>query len=226
MNYAMIGKLILKDWHFGRPFVVACTGAGLAMLLVVAALISTSNAVVRVVAVVLFYCVLNALIWVPVLSVVLERRDQTLPFLISLPMTIKEYTAGKIASSLILFLVPWTVLTLAAIGFIGTSDYMSNSYIPLTLIIQTQLFALFCLVLGVALVSESGGITQGVGVFGNLIYWFSFGFIGVAPGFGINQDPAAVWNSPVSYMLPGQIVLIPVLLGLTFRLQSYKRDFL
>jgi cytochrome bd-type quinol oxidase subunit 2 len=176
--------------------------------------------------VILFYGVLNGLIWLPMASVTRERTEQTLAFIISLPVTIREYTAAKIISQVLVFLIPWLVLGTSALVLIVTNESVSNDYIPLTLVVLTQLFTLFCLILAVALVSESPGFTQTVGVIANVVFWFSFSFIGVAPGFGVEKDPAAAWNSTLSYMLTGQLVLIPVLLILTFWLQSRKKDFL
>jgi hypothetical protein len=222
----MVRKLILKEWHFGRDFAVGAIGLGVLVLIIEAAFIRSTNPVVRVVTVVLFYGVLNALIWLPVTGVVRERTEQTLAFVMSLPVTIREYTAAKILSQLIVFLVPWFVLGSSAILFIASSDAIPNGYIPLTLIVLTQLLALFCVVLCVSLVGESPILAQSVGIASNLVFWLSFGFIGVAPGFGLDQDPEAVWNSPVSHMLAGQLALVPVLLGLTFWLQSRKTDFL
>ena len=226
MNWSMVGRLLAKEWYFGRFWVGTFIGAGLLMLLVQAAFATGSNPALRVISIVLFYGVLNGLIWLPVPNIVMERTTQTLSFLMSLPITIREYSAAKLLANLIVFLVPWALLGAAVIALVASNDAFPNAYIPLIATLFVELLALYAIVLGVALVSESAPITQAVGILGNIVYWFSWSFIGVAPGFGLNQDPAAVWNSPLFLMLPGCLVSVPLVLGLTVYLQSRKKDFI
>ena len=40
-------------------------------------------------------------------TVVEERTDQTLPFVMSLPISAAEYTTAKILANLLIFLIPW-----------------------------------------------------------------------------------------------------------------------
>jgi hypothetical protein len=173
----------------------------------------------------MFYAVFNFMFWTPLATIGTERSEQTLAFLVSLPISIKEYTAAKMFASTTIFLAGWLLLTAGAIGLNLVDDAISNAYIPLTLIVLVQAFVLFCLFMAVTLVSESSGWTMAVGVVGNVVFWLSFGFIGVTPNTGVIQDPVAAW-SQVSWMLYAQLVAIPVILGLTVFFQSRKTDFL
>lgn len=225
MNYSLLWKLIRKEWHFGRFFIAIATAAGLAMLMTRVLLAGTDNPIPQIVSLVLFYGVLNGLMWMPLTTVTSERTEQTLAFLMSLPITVKEYTAAKVASSLLMFLLPWLLLGLGAIALTLANDAVPNAYVPLVAILLTQLLMWFCVMLSVALLSESGGLTSAAGLVGNIVFWFSFAFIGVVPGMGLVQDPVAVWNSRVFWMLPAQLAAVPVILGFTFFLQARKTDF-
>jgi ABC-2 type transport system permease protein len=226
MNYPMVGRLIMKDWHFARGLIATSVLVGLVMLLLRAALRSTGSEIAPMVTIVLFYGVLNALIWLPIYNVTGERRSQTLAFLMSLPITIREYTLAKIIGNFVLFLVPWTVLGLAAIGYIAAVDAVPDAYIPITAILLVQLLALFCLILATALVSESQTAVQAVGITSNIVYWFSWSFIGAMPGIGLNPDPVETWRTVGVSLVVGHLAAILVILALTLYLQSRKRDFI
>ena len=40
------------------------------------------------------------------------------------------------------------------------------------------------------------------------------------------KSPVAIWNSPVLMILGGEVATILVMLGITFYMQSRKRDFI
>jgi ABC-2 type transport system permease protein len=51
-------------------------------------------------------------------TIVQERKDQTLPFVMSLPISYREYTASKILGNLLIFLVPRLTLVLGSFALI------------------------------------------------------------------------------------------------------------
>ncbi len=116
-----------------------------------------------------------------------ERTEQTLAFLISLPVTIKENTAAKILANLGAFFLAGLPLTCRLIAVILTTKAIPNAYAPLALIVLVQALVLNCVFMAVTLVSESSGATMAVGVVGNILFWFSFALIGVVPGMGDSQ---------------------------------------
>lgn len=226
MNTRMVKLLIYKDWYFGRRLIAGIIAAGIAALAARFVLGQMAGVAAQIVSVVLFFGVLNALMWLPMTTVAAERTAQNLALVMSLPITIHEYTAAKIVSSLSLFVVPWIVLGVSVIGYTLANDALSDAYIPITLVLLSQLLTLFCLMLGVALVSESSGAAPVIGVVCNVLFWFSLAFLGVVPGMGLVQDPELVWRTTARWMLYGQLAAVPVLLVATFVLQSRKKDFI
>jgi ABC-2 type transport system permease protein len=221
MNTEVVWRLIRKEWHFGKLFIGIMTVAGLLML---TALVNVETGALRVVTLVLFFAVFNGLMWLPTVTVTNERTEQTLAFLMSLPLTVKEYTAAKLIASIMLFLLSWCVLAAAMSAHYLASDTL-QAYLPLAAIVLTQALAWFCVILCVALVSESVALTSGVGILANIVFWFSFAFIGVVPDMGLVGDPVEVWNSPVFWMLPVQLAVVPLVIGATFFIQARKSDF-
>lgn len=225
MNYVMVKRLIQKEWYFSWIVFALLVIAGVAALIAGAVARMLDSSFANFLALIMFYAVFNFMFWTPIATIGTERSEQTLAFIVSLPITIKEYTAAKMISSLMIFSGGWLLLTGGAVGINLLDDGIPDAYIPLMLVVLVQAFVLFCLFMAVNLVTESGGWAMMVGVVGNVVFWLSFGLIGVSPNTGTIQDPSATWAA-VSWMLPAQLIAIPVILGLTFFFQSRKTDFL
>jgi ABC-type transport system involved in multi-copper enzyme maturation permease subunit len=225
MDYAMVWRLVQKEWHFSRPMFIALVAAGVAMLVLSAIARTLDSSLASFVSSIMFFLVFNLMAWTPAATIGSERSEQTLAFLVSLPISIREYTAAKMVASLAIFSVGWLLLTGGAIGVNLLDEAMPNAYIPLTLVVLVQAFVLFCLFIAVTLVVESPGWTMVVGIVGNIVFWLSFGLIGVMPNMGVLGGPSAAWDS-VSWLLYAQVAAIPVILGLTFLFQLRKTDFL
>ena len=84
----------------------------------------------------------------------------------------------------------------------------------------------FCVVAGAALVSETEGWTIAATIVCNSSYGIGWYLIIRNPAINGNmKSPVPVWNSPVLMILGGEIAAIVLILGITFFLQSRKRDF-
>ena len=65
----------------------------------------------------------------PPSNVVNERKKQILPFLMSLPISVTQYTTAKLVSTVGMFLVPWVTLVAAAVAFImGRESYSERDH--------------------------------------------------------------------------------------------------
>jgi ABC-type Na+ efflux pump permease subunit len=163
----------------------------------------------------------------PVSNVINERKKQTLPFLMSLPMSATQYTTAKLLSTVGMFLIPWAALVVAASSFIAGHRNIPHGVIPLTVILAAFTFVGFCVVAGVALVTETEGWTIAATVAMNSSYGFAWYLLIRDPAIrAVGSSPVAIWNGPVLTILFGEIAAIVVILALTFYLQSRKRDFI
>ena len=54
-------------------------------------------------------------------GVVQERKDKVLLFVLSLPVSTTQYMVAKVVANAIAFVVPWLVLTIAAVGVIDAT---------------------------------------------------------------------------------------------------------
>ena len=219
----VIKQLILKDWRLNRwqiVFTMECGAVALAILL-----FKTEPAVV-VGSVWFFISLIFVGCMLPGTNILNERKKQNLPFLMSLPVSSVQYTTAKFLSTVGMYLVPWLTLAIAAVWFIAGRSILPHGVIPMALVLLMLPFIGFSLIMGLTLVGE----TEGWNILGNAVCNSSYGltwyFIARTPV--LNRDfgsKVAVWSPAVLTLLGGEFALIALILGMTFYLQSRKRDF-
>ena len=224
MTNSIIQPLILKDWYLSRGVIWFCIAAGALALL---AIRFGGEAAFYIGSVLLITVVSGLGIYLVIATIVNERKEQTLPFIMSLPVSAMGYTTAKILSNLLIFLVPWTALAIGTFIVIGGRDALPNGIMPFAAIVLVELFVGYCLILAVAIVSESEGLTIGAIVFIQLIFSFFLYVVARIPSIAATlEGSVAAWSPTVLRFLAAELATIVVLLGLTFYLQSRKRDFL
>ena len=224
MNYPMVKRLILKDWYFQRWAILAYSLTGFLALGLTAMGTDASSYAGSILLITVMIAIGFQLVMV---TVVQERSEQTLPFIMSLPISPMEYTTAKIGANLLIFMLPWLTLTSGTLLLLGTEGARSGALIPFSLIILTELLAAYLLVLTVAVVSESQGWTIFVLVLTNLffqgfLYWVSH-MPSIAEGM---KGRGAVWNQTAVTLLSVEVGVSILLIAMAFVLQARKRNFL
>ncbi len=115
MNRSVVRTLILSDWKRHRPLLLMFTvGGALAFLL-----LQVGGEIPTILGATWFFMALIVLgCLLPPFNVVNERKKQILPFLMSLPISVTQYTTAKLLSTVGMFLVPWVTLVAAAVAFV------------------------------------------------------------------------------------------------------------
>jgi hypothetical protein len=163
----------------------------------------------------------------PVATIVNERKKHNLAFLMSLPISPIQYSTAKLVSTVGIFLVPWLALLIAAVLLIETSGAIPHGAIPLILILSGLPLVGFCLITGTALVSESEGWSIAATVVCNSSYGLTWYFMTQIRALMTDaKGPVPVWSPTVRAILGVEFALIALSLGLSFYLQSRKRDFI
>lgn len=224
MNAFMIRRLVAKDWAFNRWPLAAYIAVGLASL---AAIFVGGNTAFYAGSVLLITTLISIGIHLTMITVVHERSEHTLAFVMSLPIDVREYTAGKILANMAIYGLAWVTLLVGTVAAIAGRPALPDGMIPFALTVLLQIFAGYVLMLGVALVSESMNWTIGAMVVGNLMvqgvmYWIS----NVPAVKGDLQHDSIVWRPQILGVLGAEALVIVLALGLTFFLQSRKTDFL
>jgi ABC-type Na+ efflux pump permease subunit len=161
-------------------------------------------------------------------NIVNERKKQTLPFLMSLPISPAQYGTAKLGATLGMFLLPWLTLVAAALWLITVRHALPNGAIPMALILALLPFIGFCISTGAALVGESEGVSIAATAAVNSSYWFVWYILSIRFPTLTRDWTAreAIWSPAVLNILAGEFALIVLILGLTLYVQSRKRNFL
>jgi len=224
LDLSMVRRLIHKDWQLNRWMIVSYLALG---VLALAILGYGSEGTFYAGSVLMFSALIGVGIHLIIVTVLLERKEQTLAFVMSLPISPIDYTCAKLLANLGAFLFPWATLTLATLGVIYSHQAIADGLVPYALLVLTEILVSYCLMLAVALVSESEGWTILAIVVCNLMLNFFLYKTSNMPAIQQHLDgPTAVWNETVLRILAIEVGLALVVVCLTFMLQARKRDFL
>jgi hypothetical protein len=222
MSGSVVRHLIFKDWRLLRFQILFSFGAAVAAL----ALCQVKREVPFVLGTVWFFVALIVLAcMLPITNVVSERKKQNLAFVMSLPVSAKQYAMSKIASTFGMFLVPWLALVGCALLLIEGRGFPHGA-IPMALVLMGLVLVGFMIVAAVAIISESEGWTTGATVVVNSSYGIVWYLIARVPGAMKEMgSPVVIWSPRILTILAIECASIAIILGLTFYLQSKKRDF-
>lgn len=220
----MINRLIRKDLYFNRSAIIGYTLAAF----VAVGLIGSNRAwatnfgsigLIMVVIAMGFHMIVQ--------TVVSERTEHTLPFVMSLPISPRQYTVAKLIANLVTFIVPWLIIVVAAVSMILVRSSLPNGLTLYTLIILGELLVSYCLYLSVAIITESLVWTGAAVVVGNLLLQGFMQFVSNIPSIAqSSRSETITWSPAVFGLLLGELIAIVVLLAITLYIQSKKKDFL
>lgn len=217
--------LILKDWQLQSRTIVFTLLAGAAAL----AILFIGGQTPAVIGIGFFFvAMIFCACLLPMQSIVNERKKQTLPFVMSLPISSARYGAAKLVSSVGMFLAVWLVLLGAGLYVILGRHILPIGAIPIGMILMGFPLIGFCVTTGTALVGESEGWTTAAIAVLNSSYWlWWFLLVRYVPSLTKTWGgTSAVWSSAVFNILSVEFGVIVLILGLTLYLQSRKRDFI
>ena len=161
-------------------------------------------------------------------TVVMERQEKVLAFVMSLPVSVKQYTTAKLIANLAVFTMVWGALSVAflAVGFVGEGG-MQDGAIPFATIILLTIFVAYTFILAVGLVGESVGFcTAAIGIASVSAHLFA-SWLPDHPGLApYLAGESATWSAGAIQILVLQILLIVGLIAGTYVLQARKKDFL
>ena len=223
MNYAVVRHLILKDWYLNRGVILASIPIGLGAL----ALVLTGKPVAFMLCIILLCMVIVGVgAQLAFVTTINERKEQTLAFVMSLPVSWREYTAAKILANLMIFLIPWLPLTAGALGLLLLPG-ATHGLVPYTAIMALEMLITTSLIVAAGIITESQAWTT-AGIFLSSLGINLGGYVFAhLPGIAKYMWGTRVyWSSTAWIILICELLTIPLLLGVTFFVQSRKTDFL
>jgi len=221
---AMVRRLVLKDWYFMRWAIAAYLSLGGIALFLVS---HGGEGSFYAGSVLLFTILISLGIHLVMLTVVEERAQHTLPFVMSLPISARDYTLAKVLANLLIFLVPWGALMLGTLGVIAGRGAIEDGLIPFATILLTWILVGYCLILAVALISESQVWAIAAIVVTNLAFQGVLYGVSHMPSIAATmKSEVAVWSPAALGLLAAEGAAVALLLGITFFLQNRKKDFI
>lgn len=222
-DVAMVGKLIAKDWQvyqkqlagyvaglllalglvgMGSPLLAAAGGLLLLVLLIVVGMFSIAS------------------------SIMAERKEQTQPFVMSLPVTPMDVFWGKLLANLVIYLVPFLLVTGAMLGMIlGTPS--PDGTVPWLLLIALFVLVNFIVTLCVAIAVDSEGwntfaMLALMTLIGPFIYWVTY-MDGIREHL---KGDVIVWSPQVLGLIGGELAVIAVAILAAGWVHARKTSFL
>ncbi|MEO7691515.1 MAG: ABC-2 transporter permease [Sphingomonas sp.] len=158
---------------------------------------------------------------------VFEKEKSTQPFIMSLPVTVKEFTRAKLLVNLPLFAAPWLVISAIGFYFAFGLGLFPLSTVPFAAMVFLGGFLAYTVILCVSLMFQSLGITVltiAIVEMGTSGYLSTIAYL----------DPIAhhvagsqiVWNSAAIAIAGAQIGVAILLIVATMFIQNMKRDFI
>ncbi|MEQ1902886.1 MAG: hypothetical protein ABL888_01710 [Pirellulaceae bacterium] len=154
-----------------------------------------------------------------------ESIDMTRTFVMSLPVSLLDYSIAKISVVLVAFLIPWLGMLagLTVLNFVVPEA--KTGIVAFLVLVFLFMLAGFCLQLVTAVVTESVGWTIVVVVLGNVLLNLFLKTLNEHPVISeLNKSEVLSWPPIVLQIMAVQAILIVASLAFAFFWQSRQRD--
>ena len=212
LNLPIVRLLVLKDWQLFQTQLAFYVLAGIAALCFLGL---GKPWAFYIGSLVLLVVVVSAACFSIATSLMVERKEHTLAFVMSLPVSPLDFTVSKLVGNLLTFGVPYVVLLVGTLALVLFTPLPDGLFVYTLLIFAYLLFA-YAVSLAVAMSVESEG-------------WATFAMIGsmvlINPYImGLAQldavrtytsKDALVWTTPTVAIMTTLALLAVAVIGLT-----------
>lgn len=222
LNIPLIKVLIKKDWYLLRKLIALyMLGALLAL-----SFVSLGEWQFFMGITLLFSMVIGLANHQLTNTIINERKEQTLPFIMSLPVSPIDYVIAKLIANMTLFVIPWVVVVVATVAVFWLTP-IPDGVLPMTIICGVYFLLCYCLTWSVGMISESEGVVLFVMILANCLIgpmlYIIGRFEGIARYVWTNE---AHWNTTLVGIVTFQLGLILLALLFAFFWQARKETFL
>lgn len=220
---SMVGKLIVKDWQVYQKQLAGYVGGMLVALGLIGMgtpwMASAGALVLLVLLVVVGSYAIQS-------SIMAERKQQTVPFIMSLPVTPMDFYWGKLLANLVIYLVPLLLVGVGMIALTLTTP-IPDGIVPWIVLIAMFMLVIFCISLCVAIAVDSEGwnifaMLALMTLIGPFIFWVTR-LDGIAEHM---KGENIVWSSAAMGVLVAQLLVIVIAIFVTSWFHARKTSFL
>ena len=220
---AMVGKLIVKDWQVYQKQLAGYV-AGLLLAL---GLVGMGSPLLSAAGGLLLLVLLIVVGTFAVGSLVMaERKEQTQPFVMSLPVTPMDVFWGKLLANLVIFLVPFLLVSGGLLALVLTTPRPDGA-VPWVIVVALFMLAQFCLSLCMVIAVDSEGwnvfaMLALMTLIGPFIYWITW-MDGIREHL---KGDVIVWSPQVLGLIGGELAVIAIAILVAGWVHARKASFL
>ncbi|HEV7609334.1 MAG TPA: ABC-2 transporter permease [Steroidobacteraceae bacterium] len=215
-------KLIAKDFYLYRWLIVGSTVSGLLALLIAAeGEVRFNIGMLTWLTTIVAFGVVLAM-----MAIGNERKERTLQFVLSLPLSHGDYVRIKVVGLLLCFLVPWAVLGAGAVTLIAVMPNLPDGLLPFAVLMCGFFLANYSLVLCGALHTASEGLITLLIIVTNMNVTLFIFMVGALPSLHDHlREPAPEWNSTFWIVLGAELATFVITVSLPYFVAARRRDF-
>jgi ABC-2 type transport system permease protein len=219
----VVRKLIAKELHVNR-WLIAGSAVAAALSAATAAL---GKMAFNIGALTWITTVIAAGVMLAIYGVMNERKEQSLQFVLSLPLSVGQYVRAKLLGLLLSFLGPWLVATLGAVILVLAHPDVPDGLLPYVLALCVFMLMNFSLVLCGTLLVRSESAVSAVIILTNMLVSVYMFTIGTQAGLKDHMyGPTPVWNDTFFTVIGAELFVFVVALALPLATAARRRDFI
>ncbi len=222
MSGSVLWRFVGKDLHFNRGF----TAGSIAIGFVGLAFVHLGPAGTMPAITLLITALILQAVFVCTRSIVAERKERTLAFALSFPLSPGQYAVAKVIAATASFLVPWVVLAVGSLILISISP-IGHGMVPVSVAAWLYFLDEFCLILAVSLCTDSDtwiGLTIASMSVSTSFFLY---FIQRIPSIQATMSgPTALWSGALIAILAAELALATLILALLAYRLARKREFI
>jgi ABC-2 type transport system permease protein len=210
MSGSVVRRLVVKDVYLHRYMLVLALVFGLVSVIVS----GTSRVGFNVGSVFYLSTVIAFGVILVIYGIAQERKDKALLFVLSLPISPKQYLQAKMLSIFTIFFVPWFVLTAGAVVMMLVT-IIPDGLVPFFILVSTFMLMNFTVILCVALLTVNELAITSTVILTNMSVSLFFILLGSIPAIQVHTvDNVVVWSRQFFIVLATQIVVMLIALTL------------
>lgn len=221
LNMPVIKRLVYKDWYLNRKLLAVYVGGGIFSLSIIS-LGEWQFFMGAIMFITMLVAMGNHQLSVTMIN---ERKEQTLAFVMSLPVSPADYAMAKFLSNMVLFFVPWLLLTLVAITVILLTP-LPDGLVAFTLLVCGLIAVNHCICWSVTMATETEASFLMVMIGLNCLFNPALYLLARSPNIGgHNLNGEVIWTTTATLVLLCEILAIVLLLVGTLYFRSRKKVF-
>lgn len=220
LNMRVIKQLVYKDWYLNRKLLAIYIGGGIFSLSILS-LGEWQFFMGSIMFITMLVALGNHQLSVTMIN---ERKEQTLAFVMSLPVSPADYAMAKFLSNMVLFFVPWLLLVAVTTGVILLTP-LPDGLLAFTLLVCVLIAVNHCICWSVTMFTETEAAFLMVMIGLNCLLNPALYFLARSPNIGLSRGENFIWTDTATLVLSGEIFVILLLLLGTLYFRSRKKVF-